>query len=102
MKARQIASPKDRIILPLDVSSLSEVAHHVKTLAPYVGIMKAGLELLTAEGTPQVVQALHDESAAVFVDIKLHDIPTTVGRAANNISRLNVKMSALTHLPISS
>lgn len=92
MNARQIKFPKDRIILPLDVSSFADAAHYVKILAPYVGPMKVGLELLMAEGTPQVVQALHAESAAVFVDIKLHDIPTTVGRAANNISRLNVKM----------
>ena len=52
--------------------------------------MKVGLELFSAAG-PAVVERLR-EHAPVFLDLKLHDIPTTVGRAARNAARLGPGM----------
>jgi orotidine-5'-phosphate decarboxylase len=52
--------------------------------------MKVGLELFTAAGPP-VVERVR-EHAPVFLDLKLHDIPTTVGKAARNAARLGPEM----------
>jgi orotidine-5'-phosphate decarboxylase len=49
-------------------------------------MLKVGLELFTAHG-PDSVRRIR-EHAPVFLDLKLHDIPTTVGRAARQASRL--------------
>lgn len=85
-------SPKDRIILPLDVSSLEEAAAHASNLANYVGPMKIGLELLMGQGLAASVNMMHAAGATVFADAKLHDIPNTVAAAAKNIADLNVAM----------
>jgi orotidine-5'-phosphate decarboxylase len=52
-------------------------------------VVKVGLELFTATG-PDAVLAVAGEGFKVFVDLKLHDIPTTVGRAARVLGRLGV------------
>src|SRR5699024_5085042 len=57
-------------------------------LAGKVGWFKVGLELFTAHG-PHAVEAIR-EYGPVFLDVKLHDIPTTVERAARRIARLDV------------
>ncbi|MDP3725943.1 MAG: orotidine-5'-phosphate decarboxylase [bacterium] len=83
---------KDRIIVALDVSGLDEAESLVKELAPYVGCFKAGLELLTSVGAPQVVKFLHGLGVKVFYDGKFNDIPNTVGGAARAVSSLGVAM----------
>jgi orotidine-5'-phosphate decarboxylase len=52
--------------------------------------MKVGLELYTAVG-PEAVRAVHDAGSACFLDLKLHDIPETVGRAVAAAAKLGVK-----------
>jgi orotidine-5'-phosphate decarboxylase len=59
-------------------AGLLALAHLV---APEAGILKLGLEAFVAEG-PSLVGALVESGAGVFLDLKLHDIPNTVGRAA--------------------
>jgi orotidine-5'-phosphate decarboxylase len=58
-------------------------------VAPWFGVAKVGLELYSAAG-PAVVEPLTDLGLRVFCDLKLHDIPTTVGRAARVLGRLGV------------
>ena len=82
----------DRIIVALDVDSLDKAISLVKSLAPYVGCFKVGLELLMAVGAPQVVEFVHSLGGQVFLDGKLNDIPNTVGSAAKAVAWLNVKM----------
>jgi orotidine-5'-phosphate decarboxylase len=78
-----------RLVLALDVSSLDEAVGLAKRLEPWFGVVKVGLELFSAEG-PLAVDALLDEGFQVFVDLKLHDIPTTVARAARRLGSLGV------------
>ena len=52
-----------------------------KAVQPHIANAKVGLELYSAVG-PDAIAALTDLGMDVFVDLKLHDIPTTVGRAA--------------------
>lgn len=83
---------KDRIIVALDVSDLSEVKSLIQELTPHVGCFKVGLELLTAVGAPKVVEFVHSLGGQVFYDGKFDDIPNTVGSAAKAVAELNIKM----------
>jgi len=83
---------KDRIIVALDVDSLEKAKVLVEQLAPYVSCFKAGLELLTSEGTPKVVNAIHEWGGQVFYDGKFNDIPNTVAAAARAVTRMGVMM----------
>ena len=60
-------------------------------LAPAVGAFKIGKELFVAEG-PDIVRRIRDTGAAVFLDLKFHDIPNTVAKAVASAARLNVQM----------
>ncbi|HEY8432654.1 MAG TPA: orotidine-5'-phosphate decarboxylase [Sandaracinaceae bacterium] len=83
-------SPRDRIVFALDVPSLDAGRALLERVAPQVGVVKVGLELFVAEG-PRAVRAVHDAGSACFLDLKLHDIPATVGRAAAAAARLGVR-----------
>jgi orotidine-5'-phosphate decarboxylase len=69
------------ICLALDVPTLAEAKELATACAPHVGMFKVGLELFTAEG-PKAVAELKAFGLPIFLDLKLHDIPATVGRAA--------------------
>jgi len=88
-------APAERLIVALDVNSLEEAARWVKTLAP-LGIIhfKVGLGLFTQVG-PAAVEAVHRQGGQVFLDLKFHDIPATVARAAAAAVRLGVWMTNL-------
>lgn len=83
---------KERIIVALDVDSLDKAKSLVESLAPHVGCFKIGLELLTAEGAPQVVAFVHALGGKVFFDGKFNDIPNTVGSAAKVVAQMGVSM----------
>jgi orotidine-5'-phosphate decarboxylase len=86
---------KDYLIFPLDVASIDEAKNYVKLLAESVGLFKVGLELFVRSG-PEIIEFIHTESAArVFLDLKLHDIPATVGRAMARISDLGVAFATV-------
>jgi orotidine-5'-phosphate decarboxylase len=80
---------RDRLAIALDVPSLVEAVELARAVAPWFGVAKVGLELYSAAG-PAMVEPLADLGLRVFCDLKLHDIPTTVGRAARVLGRLGV------------
>jgi orotidine-5'-phosphate decarboxylase len=80
-----------RGIVALDVSSEAESGLLVERLGDDVSFYKIGLELFTAGG-PGAVEDLRARGKRVFLDLKLHDIPTTVERAARQVSRLGVEL----------
>lgn len=71
---------RDRLGIALDVSTLDRALELHAGLAGHAAVAKVGLELWAAAG-PRTVPALRDLGGEVFLDLKLHDIPTTVGRA---------------------
>jgi hypothetical protein len=77
------ATPSDRICAALDFPSWREAEPFARTVAPAVGMLKVGLELFVAEGPP-AVRAVAALGRPVFLDLKLHDIPNTVERAARS------------------
>jgi orotidine-5'-phosphate decarboxylase len=77
------------LALPLDVDDLVAANRLTRELGPWFGVMKVGLELYSAVG-PDAILAVADQGFEVFADLKLHDIPTTVGRAARVVGALGV------------
>ncbi|MFL6583321.1 MAG: orotidine-5'-phosphate decarboxylase [Chthoniobacterales bacterium] len=84
-------NPRDRLIVALDVASTREALDLVAKLSDDVSFFKVGLQLYTAAG-PEVVRAITASGANVFLDLKLHDIPTTVAKAVAAAGTLGVKM----------
>lgn len=81
---------KDYIMFPLDVATFDEARHYIRLLSEEVGLFKVGLELFITIG-PDIVRFIHDTGeAGVFLDLKLHDIPATVERAARVVGELGV------------
>ena len=78
-------------IVALDVPSLADAQAMVTRVGPQADFFKVGLQLFTAEG-PRVVEWLHAQGKRVFLDLKLHDIPNTVRRAAESAQRMKVAL----------
>ncbi|WP_244349901.1 orotidine-5'-phosphate decarboxylase [Thermostichus vulcanus] len=72
-------NPCEKLIVALDTDSLEQALEWVDLL-PQVLWWKVGSELFTAVGSP-ILQALKERGKRIFLDLKLHDIPNTVGRA---------------------
>jgi orotidine-5'-phosphate decarboxylase len=87
MWTRNLA-PHERIAVALDVATLDEARALARRLEGQVGWFKVGLELFVAHG-PSAVSAIAAHGP-VFLDLKLHDIPTTVARAVASAARLDV------------
>jgi len=79
------------VIVALDVPSLADAQAMVTRVGPRAEFFKVGLQLFAAEG-PRVVEWLHAQGKRVFLDLKLHDIPNTVRRAAESAQRMNVAL----------
>ncbi|MGH1493324.1 MAG: orotidine-5'-phosphate decarboxylase [Acidimicrobiales bacterium] len=79
-----------KMALALDVDDLVEAVRLARQLSPWFGVAKVGLELYTAAG-PDAVGTMLDNGFDVFLDLKLHDIPTTVGKAASVCGALGAK-----------
>jgi orotidine-5'-phosphate decarboxylase len=82
---------RNPIIVALDVPSAEAAFSLARELAPAVGAFKIGAELFTAAG-PDIIKKIRDTGAAVFLDLKFHDIPNTVARAVAAAVRLDVQM----------
>jgi len=80
---------KAKLALALDVDDLVQANRLARQLSPWFGVAKVGLELFTAAG-PDVIGALFDNGYDVFLDLKMHDIPTTVHKAAKVAGALGV------------
>ena len=85
-------SPRDRLIFALDVGGgLEEALSWVDRLWDHVGLFKVGKESFVRYGT-EIVRQIHARGGKVFLDLKFHDIPNTVARAAEAACGLRVAM----------
>jgi orotidine-5'-phosphate decarboxylase len=82
---------RNPILVALDVPTREKALELVGELAPAVGGFKVGSELFTSAG-PEIIQAIRSKGAAVFLDLKFHDIPNTVAKAVASACRLDVQM----------
>lgn len=79
------------VIVALDYPHLGNALEVVDQLDPALCRLKVGKELYTREG-PAVLKALHDRGFQVFLDLKFHDIPTTVAKACAVAADMGVWM----------
>jgi orotidine-5'-phosphate decarboxylase len=88
------SSVREQLAISLDVDDLVEARRLAKELQPYFGVAKVGLELFTAVG-PDIVGIIADHGMKVFLDIKLHDNPAIVDRAARVMGSIGVSYLTL-------
>jgi orotidine-5'-phosphate decarboxylase len=81
---------RNPLIVAADLSDEAAAEDLARLLGPVVGLMKVGLELFCAAGPAAVSRVA--PHAPVFLDLKLHDIPATVGAAARGAGRLGASM----------
>ena len=85
------ATPRERLIVALDVPDMDAAHDLVIRLTPAVRWFKIGSELFTAAG-PRAVDVVLEHGGRVFLDLKFHDIPHTVAAAVASAVRLGVSM----------
>jgi orotidine-5'-phosphate decarboxylase len=79
-----------RLAISLDIDDLVPALRLARDLSPYFSVAKVGLELFSAVG-PDAVTACSELGFDVFADLKFHDIPTTVNRAARVVGALGAR-----------
>jgi orotidine-5'-phosphate decarboxylase len=85
---------RDQLVLALDVDDLVPALRLARQLQPWFRTAKVGLELFSASG-PDAVTSVADLGYDIFLDLKLHDIPTTVRKAARVIGALGASYLTL-------
>jgi orotidine-5'-phosphate decarboxylase len=83
--------PRQRLIVALDVSTAAAARKIVAAVGDSAHAYKVGMQLYTAEG-PSIVRELVGSGRRVFLDLKYHDIPNTVGAAVREAARLGASM----------
>jgi orotidine-5'-phosphate decarboxylase len=84
-------TPRERLIVALDVPTVAQAWTLVDALAGGVGMFKVGSQLFTAAG-PDFVRELVGRGEHVFLDLKFHDIPNTVASAVASAGQLGVSL----------
>lgn len=79
------------VIIACDFASGAECLTFLDRLGDTRPYVKIGMELFYASG-PEIVRTLKKRGHKVFLDLKLHDIPNTVGRTAEVVGRLGADM----------
>ncbi|MBX3158296.1 MAG: orotidine-5'-phosphate decarboxylase [Deltaproteobacteria bacterium] len=81
----------NRLIAAVDAATDAEADRLIERLAGVPTWYKLGLELFCAEG-PAVVKKHVAAGRRVMLDLKLHDIPETVGRATARVAGLGAEL----------
>jgi orotidine-5'-phosphate decarboxylase len=84
-------SPAERVLVALDVPSLDEADSLLGRLDGVLSGCKIGSQLFTAAG-PAAIELARKRGFRVFLDLKFHDIPNTVGAAVREATRHGVFM----------
>ena len=79
--------PDNPIILAVDYANVNRMEKLLFEVRPHIGMVKIGLELWTACGKDALQMADYFK-VPVFLDLKLHDVPTTVAKTTEVICSL--------------
>jgi len=89
--SRPTLKPHERIILALDFSELSKARFWVEGLKGRIRTFKVG-PILFLDAGPIGLKEFRDMGAEIFLDLKFHDIPSTVEKTARQVVKYGVKM----------
>src|SRR5688500_9094202 len=90
----QTMQPSDRLVVAADVSSRDDLLRLIDTLHGVAGVFKIGLQAFTANG-PSIVREVVGRGEKVFLDLKIHDIPNTAGRAVAEAAALGASIATV-------
>lgn len=88
---KEILSPKERLIVALLADTMKEATKLVRLLKKDVSTFEVGLPTYTMLG-PDVIKMIQHEGCRIFLDLKYHDIPSTVAKAVTVATKLKVDM----------
>lgn len=88
---KELYTADDRLIVALDVDSFDKMKALVDELGDLVSFYKVGMELYYSAGS-ETIHYLKEHGKKVFLDLKLHDIPNTVGHSVASVTRLGVNL----------
>jgi orotidine-5'-phosphate decarboxylase len=91
-------TPKDRLIIPLDVPTVMDAEQLVEALGDTVSFYKIGHQLAFAGGL-NFVRELRDMGKQIFLDMKLLDIDNTIAKGVENIVKMDVQMTTVHAYP---
>ncbi|HPW45399.1 MAG TPA: orotidine-5'-phosphate decarboxylase [bacterium] len=89
--AEKAGSNKDKLIVALLAESMKDAEKMVKLLRDDVKTFEVGAPTYTSLG-PDVIKMIHDNGCKVYLDLKYHDIPSTVAKAVGAATKLGVSM----------
>jgi len=81
---------QDRLIVALDVSTINQAKDLVNKLGDSVHFYKIGLELCMSGNYFELIEWLSNQNKKIFADLKLLDIPATVGKAVKNLNKYKI------------
>jgi orotidine-5'-phosphate decarboxylase len=81
----------EKLILALDVPDYGHAGELVERFKEHIGIFKVGPELFLSSGS-KIIEEINKKHGKVFLDLKFHDIPNTVSKAAIIATKLGVHM----------
>lgn len=81
---------QERLIFPLDFSTIKEAKDWISKLDDIIHFYKIGIEILTSTNYLELIEFLSKKNKKIFADFKFYDIPETVKRAIKNITKLNI------------
>ena len=87
----EIYTADDRLIVALDVDNFDKMKALVDELGDLISYYKVGMELYYSAGS-DTIRYLKEHGKKVFLDLKLHDIPNTVGHSVASVTRLGVNL----------
>ncbi len=95
MTLQAIIPANDRLIVALDVPTVSAAKELVTVLDDSVVFYKVGLELFMSGEAFELVNWLREHDKKVFVDLKFFDVPATVGRAVSQLNGLGITFATI-------
>jgi len=76
------------IILAIDTTDIGKAKSLIDATRPFIGIYKFGLEFYLRHGLSALTELKREMDLRIFLDLKLHDIPNTVGKAAAAVAEV--------------